>query len=50
MALLGHDIDECLFMARLSHLGSLKSKQKSNWDYLEIETRWKWQYDLRKTF
>ena len=30
MVLLDHSIDECLLMARLRHLGSLKSKQNSN--------------------
>ena len=27
---LGHGIGECFLMARLGHLGSLKSKRKSN--------------------
>ena len=31
MVLLLCGIGECLLMARLGHLGSLKLKQKSNW-------------------
>ena len=50
MVLLGHGIDNCLLMASLGHLGSLKSKGKSNWNYLEIETTWKWKYNLKKAF
>ena len=30
MVCLGHDIGECLLMARLGHEGSSKSKLKSN--------------------
>ena len=33
MTVLGHGIDECL-MAHLGHLGSLKPKQMSNWNYM----------------
>ena len=51
MSLLGHGVDVFLWpMARLGHLGSLKSKQKLYWSYVKIETTWKWNYDLRKTF
>ena len=50
MALLGHGFGECFLMARLGHLGSLKLKQKSSWNYVKIETTWKWNYDLKKTF
>ena len=32
VALLGHSVGECLPMARLGHLGSLKLKRKSNWN------------------
>ena len=48
MAFLGHCTGECLFMARRSHLGCLKSKLRSNWNYLKIKTTWKWKYDLKK--
>ena len=50
MALLGHGIDECLLMARLGYLGSLKSKWKSSWNYVKIENIRKWKYDLKKKF
>ena len=50
MALLGHGIDECLLMACLGYLGSLKLKWKSSWNYVKIETIWKWKHDLKKKF
>ena len=50
MALPGHGIGKCLFMARFGHLGSLKLKGKSNWNKVKIETTWKLKYDLKKTF
>ena len=50
MALLGHGIDECFLMARLGYLGSLKLKWMSVWNYVKIETIWKWKDDLRKKF
>ena len=50
MTLLGEGIGECLLMTRLGHFCSLKSKQKSNWNYVKIETTWKSKYGLKKTF
>ena len=37
MALFGHGIGECLLMACLGHVGSLKLKQKFNCNYVKIE-------------
>ena len=50
MALLGHSIDECRLMTRLSHLGSFKLKLESKWNYVKMETIWKWKYGLIKIF
>ena len=37
-------------MACLGHVGSLESKLKSNWNYMKIETKWKWKCDLKILF
>ena len=37
MVLFGHGIGECLLMACLGHVGSLKLKQKFNCNYVKIE-------------
>ena len=43
MVLFDHVIGECLLMIRFGHVGSLKSKQKSNWNYMKS---WKWDRKL----
>ena len=50
MALFGHGIGEFLFMVYLGHVSSLKSKRKSNCNYMKIETKLKWKYYLKKFF
>ena len=50
MALFGHGIGECLLMACLGHVGSLKLKQKFNCNYVKIEISWKWKSHLKKSF
>ena len=37
-------------MGGLGHLGSLNSKSKSNWNYIKLETTWKWKRDLKNYF
>ena len=44
MAHLGHGIGVCLFMARLGHVGSLKLKWKSNWNYIKTNQKMIWKY------
>ena len=44
----GQDIDECLLMSHLGQSCSLKLKHKSNWNYVKIESTWKWKYDWEK--
>ena len=49
IAHLSHDI-EYLLINRLDHVVSLKSKWKSNWNYIENRNQWKLNYDFKKTF
>ena len=34
-------------MARLGHVGSLKSKWKSSWAYIKMEYTWKWKHNFK---
>ena len=43
-----HGISECLLMASLGDVRSLRPKWKSNCSYMKMETTWKWKHDLKK--
>ena len=42
-----YDISEFLLMTSLNHLGSLKSKWKSKWNYMKIKPTCKSKYDFK---
>ena len=42
----GYEIGECFLMASLMYVKKLKSKLKSNWNYMKIEVTCKWKRDM----
>ena len=48
MARRSHGISECLLMASLGDVRSLRPKWKSNCSYMKMETTWKGKHDLKK--